>query len=618
MTNLVQSDLTAQKIRIELFCKRILIGFLIGLPVLSGVFNLVSWLRFGIDLPYLDDIRPYYHENAGSLKLSDLFTSSNDTFYPLGMALDSLAFRWLSGNSVAYQAISMTVVVTGILFAQWKLLQYCLEDRLLSAAAFSSLLFMLQPDSYWGLQNMAYHQALPLLLILLASVVSVSKFNIKIKCLSVFFLALASGLVYISGAFAFLAFALAMLFKELISKKRSLNMIYLSTSMMIPSLLTSILQGWVIVGIQHGVHMADTKMAYPWEVDFWIFIIGKVARSLYLPLTFPLVSLVVAICALVLMVMIYILSIITAEKNENPSMFSRVSSTAFPIFSAIFVYLGLVAAGRANLYPPSINSGLELFIFDFARFHFFWVCVAWPWVIAFIFAVLTRVNKVFSVSLVVFLFGGGVAIVSGTDIMAHDEYYKQTHDIRIDNLNCLTQGSQLNASFQCPNLHPGIDMNSILNYARYMEASFVGLIPSSPAGSGISTASYDIATSGFSAANLTTLGGSNRMTTGLDPMIFLNQDKLTGLSSCRLLQVKVSMVVERPDLAQLFYIPSGETVSERNSLVKPVTVGVNELIFTVKSDKGFSNYLRFDPVTASQDISLNNLEVRCLYSGKSA
>ncbi|SOS28022.1 membrane protein [Pseudomonas syringae pv. avii] len=294
MITLVQSDLAAQKIRIEAFCKRVLIVLLVGLPILSAVFNIVSWLRYGVDLPFLDDIRPYYHETAGSLKLHDLFTSSNDTLYPLGMALDSLAFRWLSGNTIAYQAISMTLVLGGILLIQWKLLEYCLNDKLLSAAAFSSLLIMLQPDSYWGLQNMAYHQVLPLLFILTASLVSVSSFGTKLKCTFGILLATASGLVYISGAFAFLAFSVAMLTRELFVVKKSPQVMGMAISMLLPSILTSLLQGWVIVGIQHGIHRADTAMAYPWDAEFWIFILSKIARSLYLSEIFPFLSLGIA------------------------------------------------------------------------------------------------------------------------------------------------------------------------------------------------------------------------------------------------------------------------------------------------------------------------------------
>ncbi|MBI6848641.1 MULTISPECIES: hypothetical protein [Pseudomonas syringae group] len=616
MTTLVQSDLTAQKIRIETFCKRVLIVVLVGLPIFSAAFNLVSWLRFGVDLPYLDDIRPYYNETAGSLRLHDLFTSSNDTLYPLGMALDSLAFRWLSGNTVAYQAISMITVLGGILLIQWKLLEYCLDDKLLSAAAFSSLLLMLQPDSYWGLQNMAYHQVLPLLFILMASLVSVSSLGTKLKCTLGVLLATASGLVYISGAFAFLAFSLAMLIRELFVVKKSQQIISMSILMLIPSVLTSLLQGWVIVGIQHGVHRADTAMSYPWDAEFWIFILSKIARSLYLSDLFPFLSLGIASCGLALLLLISLLSLMVARRYGNYSVLGRVSFVAFPVIAAILVYLGLVAAGRTNLHPASIDSGMKLFTFSFVRFHFFWVCAAWPLVIAAVFAAMSKANKVFPVSLVVVMCFASFALVGGTKITEHDAYYKQTYDIRVENLACLNQGNQRGGQFQCPGLHPGIDMSPILRYARATGASFAGLATTSPAAFGSTGALYDIGSDKFEIANLTVIDDGNRMAAGADPMIILGPSKLATLPACQLLQVRVRLDVEKADLAQLFYTPVGETLSEINSQVKPVGLGTNDLTFEMKSDKGFAGYLRFDPVTGAQNITVQHLEVRCLYDVK--
>ncbi|POD64942.1 hypothetical protein [Pseudomonas syringae group genomosp. 3] len=616
MITLVQSDLAAQKIRIEAFCKRVLIVLLVGLPILSAVFNIVSWLRYGVDLPFLDDIRPYYHETAGSLKLHDLFTSSNDTLYPLGMALDSLAFRWLSGNTIAYQAISMTLVLGGILLIQWKLLEYCLNDKLLSAAAFSSLLIMLQPDSYWGLQNMAYHQVLPLLFILTASLVSVSSFGTKLKCTFGILLATASGLVYISGAFAFLAFSVAMLTREVLVVKKSPQVMGMAISMLLPSILTSLLQGWVIVGIQHGIHRADTAMAYPWDAEFWIFILSKIARSLYLSEIFPFLSLGIASLGLASLLLISLLSLVVARRYGNYGALGRVSFIAFPVFAAILVYLGLVSAGRANLHPASIDSGMKLFTFGFVRFHFFWVCAAWPLVIAAVFAAMSKANKVFPVSLVIVMCFASVALVVGTKITEHDAYYKQTYDIRVENIACLNQGNQRGGFFQCPGVHPGIDMSLILRYARSIGASFAGLATTSPAAFDTTGALYNIGSDKFEVANITVLDADNRMMTGSDPMIILSPTMLATLPACQLLQVRVRLEVERADLAQLFYTPVGETLSEINSLVKPVGLGINELTFEMKSDKGFAGYLRFDPVTGAQNIAIQNLEVRCLYDLK--
>lgn len=618
MNQYAQPDLIAQKIKIERGAKLVLMVLLIGLPVLSAIFNLVSWLRFGVDLPYLDDIRPYYTETAGSLRLKDLFTPSNDTLYPLGMALDSIAFRLLSGNTIAYQAISMVIVLGGMMITMWKLLEYCLTDKLLSAAAFSCLLLMLQPDSYWGLQNMAYHQALPILFILIASLVSISSIEPKFKYGLGGVLALASGLVYISGAFAFLAFSLAMLIRECFSLTRSKQVIRFSAAMLIPSIFTTLLQGWVVVIVQHGVHRADTKMSYPWELDFWVFILSKIARSLYLPEKFPLLSLGLAACGLLLLVVIPTISLLGSRRFKSHSALSRVSFVAFPIFTSIIVYLCLVAAGRANFHPVSIDSSLELFTFSFSRFHFFWVCAAWPLVLAYIFAALHESNKVFAVSIVLMMFFISPALFGGTDIKSHKAYYKQTYDLRIENMGCLIQGNQQGGSFQCPGVHPGIDMSKILGYARYKGASFAGLATAVPTSFGGAGALYDMHTDGFQPVNLTLLDGAGQMSTGDDPMLVMTSGKLSSLRTCRQMQVHVRITASRADLAQLFYAPTGEAPSQHNSSVKPVGAGINDLTFDIAAKHGLESYLRFDPVTGAQTISVKNLEVRCLYSGKTS
>jgi hypothetical protein len=617
MDNVVSSKSIDQKIRIERFCKRIFILLLVGLPIISTVFNLVSWLRYGVDLPYLDDIRPYYQKTAGSLNLHDLFTFSNDTLYPVGMALDSLAFRWLSGNSIAYQAVSMTLVLGGILFVLWKLLDYCLEDKLLCAAAFSSSLLMLQPASYWGLQNMAYHQVLPLLMILSASLVSVSRLGTKSKCLIGAILAATSGLTYISGAFAFLAFSMAMIIRELVLVKKSPQIIVMAISMLVPSVITSLAQGWVIVA-QHGVHRADTQMAYPWDADFWLFTLAKVGRSLYLGDMFPHLSLILSSIGLVLLFLIPALCLMLSRKCGSYSALGRVSSIAVPIFSAILVYLVLVAAGRANFHPAGITSGIELFKFSFGRFHFFWVCVAWPLVIAFVFALIEKTDKVFPVTLVVVMCFGSVALFFGTKITAHDEYYKQTYDMRVANLACLNKGNEGGVAFQCPGVYPGKDMQAILRYANFMDASFAGLASVSQVAFGAPGAIYEMTADGFDLQNLQMNGSTGEMISGTDPMIILNQAKLGALSSCQLLQVRVRLEAKIDDLAQLFYIPTGESLSEANSSVKPVSVGVNDLKFQIASKKGFFGYLRFDPVMAPQNIAVRNIEVRCLYDKSSS
>ena len=138
----------------------------VALPLLMLAANVLAWLRWGTDLPYFDDWRAYDMGNALSLAPGRLFKSVNNTISPVGMALEALAQRWLGGNPLPYQTLSMLGVLGGLLLMQWRLLGWVVGDQRLRALLFAFCFLMLQPGSYWGEQNLAYHQALPLVALL--------------------------------------------------------------------------------------------------------------------------------------------------------------------------------------------------------------------------------------------------------------------------------------------------------------------------------------------------------------------------------------------------------------------------------------------------------------------
>ena len=105
-------------------------------PVLSLFLGGLAWLRYGIDIPWFDDWRGYMDGNIHSLSLDYLFRSVNDTLAPVGFALDALAQRYLGGNSIAYQFISMISVLGGLMWLQWRLLIQSLQDKLQASVCF--------------------------------------------------------------------------------------------------------------------------------------------------------------------------------------------------------------------------------------------------------------------------------------------------------------------------------------------------------------------------------------------------------------------------------------------------------------------------------------------------
>ena len=62
-------------------------------PILLLAWNALAWLRWGTDLPYLDDWHVYMNGQAGSLNLAHLTKSVNNTISPVGLALDALVQR---------------------------------------------------------------------------------------------------------------------------------------------------------------------------------------------------------------------------------------------------------------------------------------------------------------------------------------------------------------------------------------------------------------------------------------------------------------------------------------------------------------------------------------------
>lgn len=184
----------------------------IGLPILLLVLMALSWLTHGIDVPMWDDWRDLAKKQAGSFDLKVLFEPANDTLYPVGRFLDALAFRILGGNAIAYQFLSMTLMLGLLLFFQWRLLRKCLDDRFAAAISFLLTCLMMQGGSYWGLQALAYHQALPAVCLLAILDMAIAGARSKITMsISAFLIGLVAGLTYISGAFAMFVAAVVLL-----------------------------------------------------------------------------------------------------------------------------------------------------------------------------------------------------------------------------------------------------------------------------------------------------------------------------------------------------------------------------------------------------------------------
>lgn len=457
--------------------ERIIVALFLLAPMVSLSVNALAWLSYGIDLPYADDWRTYRDGTAYSLALSNLFTPANDTLFPVGRFLDVLAMRWLAGNSIAYQFLSMLGVLGGLLYLQWRLLLRVLPDRVLAAAAFSLTLFMLQPDSYWGLQNLAYHQAIPLLCLLACLWIVIAAPRLLVALPLLLCLGLVSGLSYISGAFAMLTLAgVVLAFAAFVPLKRR-SYAFSGLAILVAGSITTTAQIWVIVSAQNGQISAKVPWATPDQMDFWAYLLGKVGRALLLPTTAPGISLVVTAAVLAVVAFLTFSFLVRLLRQRLRTLEeTQLALIVVSLVAVVFVYLLLVAAGRSNLRPDSVTAFLDVFAFGFLRFHFFWATLLWPWVGATILLWLSRPPQGEGLA-----FGAAFLLVAfvlpfATSFGAFDHAasYKARLAYRLENeVKCLEIGLQETGPISCPvMIGPRRDMAPIYEFARRHDASF--------------------------------------------------------------------------------------------------------------------------------------------------
>ncbi|MEM5790236.1 MAG: hypothetical protein AAGU11_23195, partial [Syntrophobacteraceae bacterium] len=451
---------------------------LICIPLLSLALNALSWLRYGLDLPIYDDWRAYSNQTAGSLAIEHLFQSTHDTLYPVGMALDALAQRHLNGNAVAYQFLSMLTVLGLLLYLQWKLLSLALRDTLLAASAFSLTLLMLQPGSYWGVQSLAYHHALPLVFCLAALYLMLTRKETDLWTLPVLFaLGILSGMSYISGAFAATAIGIIVLVAgRFIPSSERRPMIKGALSFLSAAIITLVPQTWVIVGIQKGVYRPGASMSLPTESDFWLFLLGKIARSLMLPSKTPLLSIIVTV---LLVLAVSSLSVWLIRKFISGKMQGVAEARSAVVFlslaGAVFVYLLLVAAGRANYRPPGVEGSIAIFTDAFRRFHFFWMTLLWPWLAAVCFEAIAGKNSrnprkylpLYAVLIPAVL----LPLFISAGALKHRQWYRERSNHGIEAARCLQSEMRKGQGINCPELHPQ-DLARPFTYGKSIGASF--------------------------------------------------------------------------------------------------------------------------------------------------
>ena len=608
------------------------IGLCLLIPVLSLLVSALAWLRFGIDLPFVDDWRAYSLRQADTFDPLYLFTPANDTLYVTGKLLDSLAQIFIDGNSIAYQLISMLGVLGGLLILQWKLLILAVKDTFLAASAFIFTVFMIQPGTYWGFQNIAYHQALPLLCLLGILVIVLRPLRPTIIIFPIVFgLSVLGGLAYISGAAVISITGILILsFSRRVIEADRRSLIFGGIAALVGAIPTLLAQLWVIAVFQRGLHRPDASWSLPVDRDFWLFILGKVGRSLGLnalpPLTAFVVALIVSGISLVLACAFVRRS---AIKPPRTLANARLDIIYVVVTISIGAYLLMVAAGRANLAKPADQSFLALFQFGYARFHFFWVTLLWPWTVAAILVLVfgnARRSQLVYARIGITLPVVTVAAAGWTGAFDHASYYRNIAERRSeDDVACVRYALSGDLRMHCLGGNPQFDLMPAYLYGREIGASFTRTFPLLPLRLGtpeppplfrLSTAAANEWRTNVADIKSTAQGweiGAVR-----DPQIEFKVPTDRDLATCRELEIAALIKPTGSDVAQLFYrLPGEPGFSEKNSvrrrLVSRNDGSFVEIAFAITSQGGFLNSVRLDPGRGGHAVVVKDIELRCRY-----
>ena len=614
--------------RKSLSMERLLGLLFIAVPVISFGMNLLSWLRYGLDLPFLDDWTDYYYQRALSLQFSHLFARGNDTLYPVGRVLDAAAQYTLDGNSVAYQLCSMFVLLGGILYLQWKLLSLVTGDWFVAACAFTFSVLIIEPYTYWGLQNEAYIQGVPILCIMATVYIALKpNLNSPAKVVLAALLTLIGGLSYISGAAASIGVAGILIVFAMKDKEepRRIHLFLVGATTMIVGAACLLVQSLDIILYQGGeLHRPDAHWSFPFEADYWFFMLGKIGRALGLPNTrpaavFPIVCIVAIGTAVLFMIFLVMLM-----KNRLDGRRYTLGLVFCTISIAAFICLNLVSAGRTKLRPPNVQSHLEVFAFGFEnRFHFFWATPVWALGIAAILSALLEVRWIsncrwlLAAAPLIFL---PLSIAEGAFDNAAD--YRGIANSRISEFACLQAQIERGEGINCPDVFPP-NLAKAYVYARSIDASFVRYLPIRPRQMGLqppdgvwrlSTAAPDSIQIVNAKVERNTNGSLTFKNKGGAALIF-DADNPSIYKNCLVLQVSATIETDSPNYAVFFFKESGQADFDaahlRSQIVAPNGETTTTVDFLVDSLTGFSHHFRLNPVAGTQAFSIGEVEVSC-------
>lgn len=592
---------------------RLFFLFLISAPVFCLFLNVANLAIHKVNIPYWDDWREFITGEAGSFGLAYLFRPAADTMYPTGKFIDSLFVRFLDGNVVVYEVLTAVIVLGLMLWLQYMLLRQAVSSRLIWATAFFSTVLMLVPGTYWGRQFIAYHQALPLLIVLVLLKIALGKRRAWTDAI-LSLLTVIGGFAYISGAFASLALGLSLVLQGFfLSPGLRLRVTRAGLVVALASLLPIVAQTWVAVMVDQG---PEPHWVFPYQPAFWMFILGKVARAFALPVEAPVFGLIATVGALLagLVAATWLFRPIWQRKyhsDDAPQKDEILSVIWLGLAAAIGIYLVLVGVGRTQMTPDNQRNLLEVFKFGYLRFHFFWVTVMVPWLVVVVLSALEKLKgelvvRVLAPTLTLTILTL-VWISGGLD---HAGYYSANAKAQQEQLSCINRGVFAGQpTVRCQQAFPENLLPAYINtygselaFSRYFAppdnlpfiASQRLLFPGPNANVKIEQA--------------TEKEGLLALATGESSR--LNLTLTTQASRCRVIQVTVTQSGESASEIRVIWQRPGEDRGEIS--VVPTRPGEITRSLLLYSSSGFKRLLQIKPTSVSQRVEVLDVRVGCL------
>lgn len=597
----------------------------IALPLAMLAANLVAWLRYGTDMPFIDDWRAYRDGNADSFALARLFQVVNNTISPIGFALDTVAQRWLDGNSIAYQFLSMLLVLGALLWLQWRLIGWAIPMAAVRAVAFAATIFMLQAGSYWGEQNLAYHQALPLVFLLGTSYV-VLTCRSRMMAPAALCLCLLAGLSYISGAIAALTLGcvwILMSYAHGPDEPLSARVRVGGFVAAMAGLLTTSLQLYLTRVAPGSDPALRYELTWPDKPEFWVFLLGKVGRAVGRPFPALVVEFVFAVGVVFLLAASLFWLLGRLARRVGDSVEWRTAYVYLPLVLIVAGYLMLVALGRTSVRDPSIRSAWDVFQFAYFRFHFFWVTLLLPWTLALTVLAWSRKRggRQDLVKRPIVILMAMLALAAVRGLFSVNEHYADNAQFRAKEIRCLAEQLGSREPIRCPSFDMP-DWTPAYQYGRRIHASFIKYFPvvaQQPSSDVLMHwTSREAGASNHATLTLNDVHAApdGWLLGGDDPQAVFHAHDGAGFSRCQVIELSVRLRTKREDTLQVFFLKLGEKIfTENNSLRKRISETLpgryEELRFTLDSNEGFENRLRIDPGQAGTEFQLTQVDAAC-------